>query len=178
MLPLGKMRPHHAGNRVAVGEAKPREPNRLRLQDQLFRMRGAAQEREIRRAGKFDIARDAAAGFHVAPSTHLSVRSAPKERVSKDEVARFGASWFETRGFATLLTMRIWKFFTRTLRARTSREIVPAANPPLTCCGRARHGTARTAVRLCPRRGNNRAPNFSPRPRSTMRLRYAQALPR
>ena len=42
-----RMRPHDAGQAVAVGERQAGEPQRLRLHDQLLRVRGAAQEAEI-----------------------------------------------------------------------------------------------------------------------------------
>ena len=43
----GKMRAHHAGKRVAVGDGDCREPERLRRRHQLLGVRAAAQEGEI-----------------------------------------------------------------------------------------------------------------------------------
>ena len=42
-----KMRAHHAGKRVAVGDGDCREPERLRRRHQLLGVRAAAQEGEI-----------------------------------------------------------------------------------------------------------------------------------
>ena len=53
-LRLG-MSPHHAGDRVAVGDAEAREPELLRAIDQLFRMRGTAQKGKIGGDGKLGI---------------------------------------------------------------------------------------------------------------------------
>ena len=50
------MRAHHASERVAVGDADPRQPERGGARDQLLRMRRAAQEREIRRCRQLGVA--------------------------------------------------------------------------------------------------------------------------
>ena len=50
------MRAHHAGERVAVGDADPGKPERGGARDQLLRMRRAAQEREIRRRRQLGVA--------------------------------------------------------------------------------------------------------------------------
>ena len=42
-----RVRAHHAGQRVAVGDADGGQPQLRRLPDHLLRMRGPAQEREV-----------------------------------------------------------------------------------------------------------------------------------
>ena len=49
------VRAHHAGDRIAVGDAEAGEAERLGLLDQLLRMRAAAQEGEIGGDGKLGI---------------------------------------------------------------------------------------------------------------------------
>ena len=46
----GDMRPHRPGNRAFVGDRKRRVAKRRRAHDELFRLRGAAQEAEVREA--------------------------------------------------------------------------------------------------------------------------------
>ena len=55
LLAPRQMRAHHAGHRIAVAQPEPGEPDRLRLQHQFFRMRSAAQEREVRGGGEFEV---------------------------------------------------------------------------------------------------------------------------
>ena len=68
LLALDQMGAHHAGDRVAVAEPEAGEPDMRRLQHQLLGMRGAAQEREIRGDGEFEVGRRALA-FHARPRT-------------------------------------------------------------------------------------------------------------
>ena len=51
-----QMRTHDAGKRTLVGDRQRRIAERLRALDQLFGMRGAAQEREVRDAVQFGVA--------------------------------------------------------------------------------------------------------------------------
>jgi hypothetical protein len=55
LLALGQMRAHHAGHRIAVAESEPGEPHMLRLQHQFLRVRGPAQEGEVRGDGEFEV---------------------------------------------------------------------------------------------------------------------------
>ena len=48
-----EVRAHDAGERVAVGDADAVEPQRDRLRDKLFGVRGATQEREVRGDAEF-----------------------------------------------------------------------------------------------------------------------------
>ena len=49
------MRPHDAGQRIAVGDADAFQAERRRLRDHFFRVRGPAQEGEIRGDGEFGV---------------------------------------------------------------------------------------------------------------------------
>jgi hypothetical protein len=60
------MRAHHAGERIAVGDADPGKPERGGARDQLLRVRRAAQEREIRRRRQLGVA--ARKADHALPS--------------------------------------------------------------------------------------------------------------
>ena len=51
------VRAHDAGERVAVGDSDPGEPQFRRSRDHLLRMRGPAQKREIRRRRQLGEAR-------------------------------------------------------------------------------------------------------------------------
>ena len=48
---------HHAGERIAIGDANPGKPEPRRLRDQFLGMRGAAQKRKIGRRREFGEAR-------------------------------------------------------------------------------------------------------------------------
>ena len=54
-LAFGDVRPHHAGDRIAVGKPEARKAEMLRLTHQLLGMGGAAQEGEVRGDGELDI---------------------------------------------------------------------------------------------------------------------------
>ena len=58
------MRAHDAGERAFVGDRQRRIAERLRALDQLFGMRGAAQEREVRDAVQFGVMREYDRGKH------------------------------------------------------------------------------------------------------------------
>ena len=57
LLAFDEMRAHHASDRIAVAKPETVEPDMGGLQHQLLGMRGAAQEREVRGDGEFEIAR-------------------------------------------------------------------------------------------------------------------------
>ena len=55
LLALGQMRAHNAGDRIAIAQAKSGKADTGGLHHQFFRMRGSAQEGEVRSGGKFEI---------------------------------------------------------------------------------------------------------------------------
>ena len=55
MLACIDMRPHDARDGIAIGDPDPGKPELRRLRYKLFRMRRAAQEREIRGCGEFGV---------------------------------------------------------------------------------------------------------------------------
>ncbi len=75
LLALDQMGAHHAGHRVAVGEAEPGEAGMLGLHDELLGMRGAAQEGEIRGGGEFDV--------HRVPHANVPCRNQSGAAVSR-----------------------------------------------------------------------------------------------
>ena len=69
---LGRpMRAHHAGQRIAVGDADGGEPQLRRLPDHLVRMRRPAQEREV--GGRHQLGE----GGHWRPPTDVALLSPP-----------------------------------------------------------------------------------------------------
>ena len=63
---------HHAGERIAVGDADPGKPERGGARDQLLRMRRAAQEREIRRRRQLGVAAARGGSLPSPPSGRLT----------------------------------------------------------------------------------------------------------
>jgi hypothetical protein len=61
LLAFGQMRAHHAGDRIAVAQTNPGKTDTGGLHHQFFRMRGSAQEGEVRGSGKFEITHYASA---------------------------------------------------------------------------------------------------------------------
>ena len=57
VLARENMRAHDAGDGIAVGDSHARKPQLHRLRDDFLRVRGSAQEREIRRRGKLRVMR-------------------------------------------------------------------------------------------------------------------------
>jgi hypothetical protein len=57
LFAFDEMGAHDAGDRIAVAQPDAGKPDMRSLQHQLLGMRGAAQEREIRGDGEFEIAR-------------------------------------------------------------------------------------------------------------------------
>ena len=61
------MRTHHAGHRAFVGEGEGGVAERRRAFDQFLRVRGAAQEREVRQAVQLGIGRQAVVAAFTGP---------------------------------------------------------------------------------------------------------------
>ena len=78
-LACRKMRAHHAGKRVAVGDGDGREPERLCRRHQLLGVRAAAQEGEIGGDVELGVARGE--GHHPnTPCRYQAGRSVPLSR--------------------------------------------------------------------------------------------------